>query len=227
MIRFKATEGKVCFNAQDVKIRFRITPNIVIFVVSDTYVPPDKNYYDLDGNIYTSVIIGDQEWLVENFKCTKYADGFPIPNLTDMSAWAATGEGAYCAYDNDSDNEETYGLLYNWYATQNLAYLESEGVQSTGWKVPTVADVDKLITYLGGNTVAGGVMKSGDFKALFGGYRNHETDFALLGTTFFMWATDLNFAGNSTMYYISSGDNIGKVVVNKKSGMSIRLVRDI
>ncbi len=35
---------------------------------------------DKDGNEYTTVTIGDQEWIVENFRSTKYADGSDITN---------------------------------------------------------------------------------------------------------------------------------------------------
>lgn len=37
---------------------------------------------DLDGNVYTTVVIGLQTWLVENFRCEKYADGTAIPEIS-------------------------------------------------------------------------------------------------------------------------------------------------
>jgi uncharacterized protein (TIGR02145 family) len=37
---------------------------------------------DIDGNSYSQVTIGNQIWLQQNLKTTKYADGSAIPNLT-------------------------------------------------------------------------------------------------------------------------------------------------
>ena len=41
----------------------------------------NSNLIDLDDNRYTTVIIGSQEWIVQNLKTTKYADGSTISNL--------------------------------------------------------------------------------------------------------------------------------------------------
>jgi hypothetical protein len=52
--------------------------------------------------------------MAENLKVTHYRKGDPIPNVTDGFAWADVATGAYCDYDNDLANVETYGRLYNW-----------------------------------------------------------------------------------------------------------------
>jgi len=60
---------------------------------------------DKDGNIYKTVKIGNQVWTTSNWKCTKYNDGTPIPNVTDNAAWSALTTGAWCVYDNDINNK--------------------------------------------------------------------------------------------------------------------------
>lgn len=55
-------------------------------IVSALYDAGLPTYTDLDGNEYSYVDIGSQRWIVENFRCTKFADGTDIPNLTDPTA---------------------------------------------------------------------------------------------------------------------------------------------
>jgi hypothetical protein len=43
---------------------------------------------DADGNTYTTVKLGTQEWIVENLKTTKYNDNIGILNVTDASQWS-------------------------------------------------------------------------------------------------------------------------------------------
>jgi uncharacterized protein (TIGR02145 family) len=113
---------------------------------------------DADGNVYTSVTIGTQVWMVENLKTTKYRNGDPIPNVTDLHQWANITTGAYTWYDNDISNKNPHGALYNWFAVNDNRHIAPEG-----WHVPTYDDWAKLIEFLGGNDVAGGKLKENGF----------------------------------------------------------------
>jgi uncharacterized protein (TIGR02145 family) len=111
---------------------------------------------DQDGNEYKTIVIGTQTWMAENLRTTKYRDGTAIPNITDKTAWEALTTGAYCNYNNttSADTIATYGRLYNWYAA-----TDSRNIAPAGWHVPTDAEWETLIYYLGGFRVAGGKMK--------------------------------------------------------------------
>ncbi len=74
---------------------------------------------DIDGNSYETVQIGDQLWMAENLKVTHYNNGDEIPNITNNGDWSSLSTGAYCDYDNNPTNSDTYGRLYNWYAVDD------------------------------------------------------------------------------------------------------------
>lgn len=56
---------------------------------------------DYDGNVYDTICIGTQEWIVQNWKCTHLNDGTSIPEVTDNTTWVYGSAGALCAYNND------------------------------------------------------------------------------------------------------------------------------
>ena len=99
---------------------------------------------DIDGNIYETVKIGDQWWMAENLKVTNYRNGEAIPNVTDNTEWSNLTTGAYCNYDNDESNVETYGRLYNLYAVG-----DSRNIAPLGWHVPSDEDWKQLEMFLG------------------------------------------------------------------------------
>ncbi|MEA3437049.1 MAG: fibrobacter succinogenes major paralogous domain-containing protein [Thermodesulfobacteriota bacterium] len=139
---------------------------------------------DIDGNAYLIIKIGEQWWMAENLKVTRYRNGDPIPNVTDENAWHNLKTGGYCSYDNDASKAEIYGYLYNWYAVK-----DPRGLAPEGWHVPSDNEWQTLVDYLGGNGVAGGKMKEtgtahwtspnagatneSGFSALPGGYRSY------------------------------------------------------
>ncbi|MBQ3751093.1 MAG: hypothetical protein II865_07320 [Bacteroidales bacterium] len=107
---------------------------------------------DVDGNVYNTVQIGDQCWMRENLRTTKYADGVAIPTGTDTSSI----NPYYYNYTTSSIPMEQRGLLYNWPAVMHGA-LSSEnnpscvqGICPDGWHVPSAAEWDQLTSYVGG-----------------------------------------------------------------------------
>ncbi len=111
---------------------------------------------DIDGNNYKTVIIGNQEWMAENLKVTRYNDASSISNVTNDTEWQNINYGAWSIYNNDNNYNATYGKLYNFYAVNSSSNLN---VCPTGWHVPSDNEWTILTDYLGGDTVAGGKMK--------------------------------------------------------------------
>lgn len=99
---------------------------------------------DIDGNVYVTVEIGGQWWMGENLKVTHYRNGESIPQITNSQDWYKMRSGAWCVYDNDLDNTDTYGLLYNWHAVNDIDKLAPEG-----WHIPTEAEWQRLEMHLG------------------------------------------------------------------------------
>ena len=104
--------------------------------------PGCETIEDIDGNIYRTTYVAQLCWLVENLKTTKYNDGSEIDNVTANQEWKSTTSGAYCAYDNDEENIENYGMLYNYYA------VESGKLCPTGWHVATDEEWKQLESFV-------------------------------------------------------------------------------
>ena len=105
---------------------------------------------DIDGNVYNTVQIGEQCWMRENLRTTKYVNGTTIPLGTEASFTTA-----YRYYpDNRSTTVSNYGYLYNWAAVMNGAASSSanpsgvQGICPNGWHVPSSAEWDQLIGYV-------------------------------------------------------------------------------
>jgi len=198
---------------------------------------------DVDGNTYHTVMIGKQEWMVENLKVGRYRDGTLIHKVTDPTVWGSQTKGAYCSYNEDNTDSITYGHLYNWSAVTNSKYLAP-----TGWHIPTQAEWTTLMTYLGGASVAAdklkatgttywtgnyaGATNSSGFTALPGGsisLDNNVYGFYNLGIIGQWWSATEVSSGSSNAYswYIN---NTSSEAINDKSlkqiGLSVRCIKD-
>lgn len=117
---------------------------------------------DIDGNLYHTIKIGKQVWMVENLKVTNLNDGTPIPyckeyhgyhyvvkilglfpiRKTSEIKWYDLKTPAFCHYNHDKANKSKFGSLYNWFA------INSGKLAPTGWHVPTDVEWNELQDFL-------------------------------------------------------------------------------
>jgi uncharacterized protein (TIGR02145 family) len=200
---------------------------------------PEATVYDPDGNPYSSVDIGSQTWLVENLKSTKYANGEAIQNLTSLEDWANAASGAWCFYENESQFNIPYGRLYNWFSV-----TDPRNVCPSGWHVPDESEWSELISFLGGNEVAGNALKetgiahwqpnndfatnSSGFTALPGGARSTSMGISYpIPSLGLFWSTTPVDSENAVGYYLFDAyQSITPQGYEKQTGLSVRCVKD-
>jgi uncharacterized protein (TIGR02145 family) len=223
---------KIDFTPIDATTYNTASKTVKINVIASTTV------IDADSNVYHTVNIGTQTWMVENLKTTKYNDGTTIPNVTDGTAWAVLTTPAYCWYKNDAaTNKATYGALYNWYV------VNTSKLCPTGWHVPTDAEWSTLTTYLGGESIAGGKLKetgtthwtspntgadnSSGFTALPGGIRIGNGTFDLIRYYGSWWSSSEVNKTRAWHRYVGYTDRfVSRTVNDSCEGLSVRCLRD-
>jgi uncharacterized protein (TIGR02145 family) len=203
-----------------------------------------SNVIDIDGNNYNTVLVGNQCWLKENLKVTKYRDGSLIPldntggptgNGTNQ-LWSTRNYGSRTIYGHNATNLKNYGYLYNWYAVTDI-----KGICPTGWHIPTDSEWTNLANFLGGEGLAGGKLKSTTnwktpnrdatnevgFSGLNGGIRGYDGTFALLRYGGFFWSNTTYDTGNAwTRALDYDSGNLGRDYENKLNGLYIRCLKD-
>jgi uncharacterized protein (TIGR02145 family) len=194
---------------------------------------------DIDGNVYTTVIIGTQIWLGENLKVTHYRNGDVLPNVTNGTQWNRLSTGAYCWYNNDeAAYKNVYGAYYNWFTV-----VDSRNLCPTGWHIPNDAEWTTLTNYLGGDSVAGDKMKETGtvhwlspntgatnecgFTGLPGGSRYGTGPFNDIGYSGNWWSSTAYEPHDAWFRYLLFNDgSVLKDWYNKGNGFSVRCVRD-
>lgn len=197
---------------------------------------------DIDGNTYKTVTIGTQTWMAENLNVSKYNDGTSIPNVTDSLQWSKLTTGAWCNYNNIDSLGKIYGKLYNWYAVSSTTN-GNKNVCPSGWHVPTDSEWTVLASYLGGENIAGGLMKeiglskwdtpnvdatnTSKFTAIPGGYKFENGNFLNIKKYGYWWSSTESDTYDSFNYILREEiSDLDRDDINKKNGFSIRCLKD-
>jgi uncharacterized protein (TIGR02145 family) len=81
-----------------------------------------------------SVKIGHQEWSSENLNVDHFNNGDEIQQVESAEDWLKCLENktpAWCYFDNNPDNGNKYGKLYNAFAVMDVRGIAPEGLART------------------------------------------------------------------------------------------------
>ena len=189
-------------------------------------------------NCNCNITVCGKIWMTHNLTSKTYRNGDPIQQVTNPSQWSNLTTGAWCYYNNSQANEETYGILYNWYAVN-----DPRGLAPTGCHIPTWQEWVALSDCFGGDANSGGALKesgtthwvfpnagatnSSGFTALPGGWRSTGGGFSQIGFEGYWWSSNFFSPdypwGRRLTYNTTISDGGGNVETH---GFSVRCIKD-
>lgn len=202
-------------------------------------LPVGDDMMDADGNVYPTVIIGQQTWMAANLNVGVYVES--TNTGVDHSDCSNNGIIQKYACANNQANLATYGGLYDW--DEMMGYTETEGAQGiapAGWHIPTDTEWKTLEMALGmtqaqadvadgRGTDQGTKLKEGGtsgFNAPLSGYRYTNGAFGLLGYATYFWSSSAS-SGSAWRRYLYSGySGVVRYADSKLYGFSVRAIKD-
>ena len=204
---------------------------------------------EYQGYEYSTVQIGEQCWFAENLRNANFRNGDPIPTNLDSGAWSETSEGATSVYDDNDENLEVFGRLYNFFVV-----VDPRSICPSGWRVPSDEDVIQLESELGMSEEVtalkgfrGGILGQ-EVKSTTGwsgtgngtnasglnvypaGNRYHTGTYLSMSEVGSWWTSTVNADNDSRAWYRSvSHDDLGiyrESDASKNIGFSIRCIKD-
>jgi uncharacterized protein (TIGR02145 family) len=193
---------------------------------------------DIDSNLYPTVLIGNQWWMAENLRTTKFNDGTPIPQAIGFAEWSMITNPAWCYYYSNPVYDLSFGKLYNYFAAADI-----RNACPIGWHLPTSIEWYELFDQLGGIEIAGDKLKSdspfvwydpnlrGSNESRFNGIPAGFSDNSYLHNgagSIGTWWSATEFGGNTADAFIieDNYDDVLPTTEDKNNGYSIRCVKD-
>ena len=185
-----------------------------------------------------SVKIGEQEWTVKNLNLTHFNNGDIIPEADTIEKWQKAdidGTPAWCYYDNDPENGEEHGALYNFHVI-----TDKRGIAPSDYRIPTKKDFEKLKLFVGDDEELSKKLKSRNgwahngtnrsgFNGKPSGGRSHGPVSSFYGKddSVQFWIENRSVVAKES-FYICDMDElfyVGFCGVMEGDGISIRLIK--
>jgi|SRR5690554_1242640 len=170
--------------------------------------------------------VGDSVWMTKNLNVSEFRNGDEILEAKSSEEWMNAFENktpAYCYYENDIDNAEKFGKLYNWFAVN-----DERGLAPEGWHVATDSEWSSLIEALHGVEKAGIILNDGAFQSVSAGLRDHDGSFNGKGFGALYWTStvDFNFFSYNRQVFSDKNSEVTRGSSHHAMGLSVRCVED-
>ncbi|MCB2219845.1 MAG: hypothetical protein KQI35_05560 [Bacteroidetes bacterium] len=166
---------------------------------------------DRDGQIYSTVQIGDQCWMAENLNIGTMINGTSTPSNNGVIE-------KYC-FNNSIANCESNGAFYLWNELMEYSTVEgSQGVCPEGWHIPSHSEWCTMEQHLDPTVICdntgfrgtnvGTQLKVGGasgFEALLSGQRQFNGSFDHLDFRGYFWSSTSS-GSLATMRFVQSND---------------------
>jgi uncharacterized protein (TIGR02145 family) len=200
---------------------------------------------DYEGHVYSTVRLGNQEWINRNLETRYFTNG----DMISTTGTATTNteqedkpvyQWAFQYHEDHPELLDFEGRLYTWYTA-----TDSRKICPAGWHLPSNDEWNVLLTHLGGNTLTSrdirwgfnyywdSMLNEGATEGSFGvqlvGFRSANGQFQY-GSNYgtYWWSATEESSGNGYSIYCGKSDidKVTQSVNNKKDGFSVRCVKD-
>jgi uncharacterized protein (TIGR02145 family) len=188
---------------------------------------------DMDGNVYSTVLIGAQCWMAENLNVgVQIFTGSPQSNNGVIEK--------FC-YNNQLINCDIYGGLYSWNEAMNYTAIEGfQGICPDGWRIPKDSEWVALLGFVGVNSSCKLRIIGDDywtnnecatdefgFAARGAGRTNSYTSFLSLKSGAFFWTSTEGSTFDRAFQYsfFNFSQEVSQFNQLKTDGLSIRCIK--
>lgn len=224
-----------------------VTPSVSGIIIKDietgTFINKSiekMSVTDGSGKFYLTTKIGDQVWMAENLKTTKFQNGDLIPTTETPTQLIKTESAPIYqwTYGGNSDLVNNYGRLYT-----GVAVTDERKICPVGWHLPSDAEWDILKNHLGGEDIAARHLKVDTFStssssrietwfsAVGGGIRyaatlNDEDYFMAINETGYWWTSTYSNNGLLTKAMSETNNKLATISNSLKHACSVRCLKD-
>lgn len=211
---------------------------IVLSVISSIAIA--QTLIDIDGNVYTTVVMNGKEWMAENLRSVRYANGDSIGTTLNATKDVSKDSAPkyQWVYEGQEANSTIYGRMYTWYAV-----TDPRNVCPAGWHVTTEAEWRDLGIFLGGDSIAAGKLKttgtslwadpniadnSTGFSAVPGGLRFGYGTYGYIGSFGAYW-TSSEYSPTYALYRLFKNNEkaLTRASALKNNAYSVRCVNGV